>query len=116
VAKVLPILALVYLGLLIFALVDIVNIDRDRVQRLPKGAWIVIAIVPFVGPLLWIFLGRGSFGVTPESARRPAGRGPASPDDDPEFLARLQREREQQERIRQLEQRLAELDDDGTSE
>jgi hypothetical protein len=116
VAKVLPILALVYLGLLIFALVDIVNIDRNRVQRLPKGAWVVIALIPFVGPLLWIFLGRGSFGVTPESAQRPGAPARRSPDDDPEFLARLQRERDQQERIRQLEQRLEELDDDGKPE
>jgi hypothetical protein len=116
VAKVLPILALVYLGLLIFALVDIVNIDRRRVRHLPKGAWVVIALVPFAGPLLWIFLGRGSFG-EPEPPR-PVGSagGPAAPDDDPDFLNRLRREQEQQERIRRLEERLAELDDDGKQE
>jgi uncharacterized protein YigA (DUF484 family) len=36
-----------------------------------------------------------------------------APDDDPEFLNRLRRDRDQEARIRKLEQELAELDDNG---
>ena len=39
-----------------------------------------------------------------------------APDDDPTFLSGLRREEEQNERIRQLEQELSDLDDDPPAE
>lgn len=122
---ILPLLVpLILTGVMVFSIVDLVTIDNSRVKHLPKFAWIVLVVLlSIVGSLLWFFLGRerresrenGRYGPglrsSPGRARaRPAG--PVAPDDDPEFLQRLRREREQQERIRRLEERLSELGDD----
>jgi hypothetical protein len=91
----------------IYAIVDCILFERERVRGLPKGAWVPIVIVfPIIGALLWFLVGRGP---KPRAAG-PVRRGPA-PDDDPAFLERLARDRAQQEHIRKLEQQLAELDD-----
>jgi hypothetical protein len=91
----------------IYAIVDCILFERERVRGLPKGAWVPIVIVfPIIGALLWFLVGRGP---KPRAAG-PIRRGPA-PDDDPAFLERLARDRAQQEHIRKLEQQLAELDD-----
>lgn len=112
-AKVLvPILVL----LMIFAVVDIAVIERDRIRALPRGLWVAIAIVlPVVGPVLWFFVGRlrKGEGMAPSAAASaPRRLGPIAPDDDPDFLGRLHREQEQEERIRELEKKLNELRDD----
>ena len=107
---------LLAVGLTIFTVIDIALIDRSRVKGLPKLLWILICIVLVViGPVLWFLLGRerlidpsqagGSFGPRPR-------RGPVAPDDDPEFLGKLNRESAQEQRIRDLEERLREIDDD----
>lgn len=103
---------LIAIGLLVFSLIDVITIEESRVRAMPKWAWaILIVLVTIVGPLLWIFLGREPNPRSAEGGRRVKGL--AAPDDDPEFLSRLQRERAQQDRIRELEERLGELDDDG---
>jgi hypothetical protein len=110
---------LLAVGLTIFTVIDIALIDRSRVKGLPKLIWILICIVLVViGPVLWFLLGRerlidpsqagGSFGPRPR-------RGPVAPDDDPEFLGKLNRESAQEQRIRDLEERLREIDDDDKS-
>jgi hypothetical protein len=107
---------LIAVGLTIFTVIDIALIDRSRVKGLPKLLWILICIVLVViGPVLWFLLGRerlidasragGSFGPRPR-------RGPVAPDDDPEFLGKLNRESAQEQRIRDLEERLREIDED----
>jgi|SRR5687768_1742428 hypothetical protein len=107
---------LIAVGLTIFTVIDIALIDRSRVKGLPKLIWILICIVIVViGPVLWFLLGRerlidasqagGSFGPRPR-------RGPVAPDDDTEFLGKLGRETAQEKRIRDLEERLREIDDD----
>lgn len=120
-------ITLVLTGLMVFTIVDIITIDPGRVKHLPKPFWIVLAIITsIIGSLLWFLVGRerleprengryaGDPGGsrTPRAARQPTRRGPTAPDDDPEFLARIKREAEQQERIRQLEEKLRDLDDD----
>ncbi len=102
--------------LVIFAAVDIAVLERSRVRFLPKLAWIVLVVVlPIAGPVIWFIVGRGRPGdgysgvpTSPTSTRL----GPIAPDDDPDFLGRLHREQEQEERIRELEKRLNELGDD----
>lgn len=90
----------------VFAIVDLVLIDRSRVRAFPKVVWIVIIVaVPFVGALLWFVVGR-SWGRS-----RPEPR-VVAPDDDPAFLRNLKLQEDQDERIRRLEQELADLDDD----
>lgn len=92
--------------LLVAAIVDIVRIEPNRVRALPKPLWAVIAIgIVVIGPILWFALGREP--LQPRRAPKPV-----APDDDPEFLQRLAREKEQEQRIRDLEKKLSELDGD----
>jgi len=111
------IVPLIYTAFLVFTIVDVVTIDPGRVRHLPKFTWVILAIIlPLIGGLLWFWVGRepleprehGRY-VTPTVTRR---TGPGAPDDDPEFLHRLSREAAQEERIRQLEERLREIDGD----
>ena len=94
------------LALDVFAIVDVILTDRGRVRGVPKVVWVVIILfLPLLGVVLWFLVGKG---------RRPAEstRRVVAPDDDPVFLRNLRRDEEQDERIRLLEQQLAELDDD----
>lgn len=103
--------SLVALALALFAVVDIVILERDQVRHLPKPVWVALAIVlPVVGPLLWFLFGRMRPG------RERGSRPIVGPEDDPAFLARLQREEEAEQRIRELEQQLRDLDDDKPKE
>lgn len=98
----------VTIALMVAALVDLAMIERHRVRGLPRWAWIpVIVILVVIGPVLWFLVGHARQGSSGDPARRPL-----APDDDPAFLGSLGRDREQEERIRRLEQELAELDDD----
>lgn len=110
----LKVLAPIVILLMIFSVVDIAVIERDRVRFLPKPAWILLVVIlPIAGPVIWFIVGRGRPGESnsvPASA--PNRLGPIAPDDDPDFLGRLHREQEQEERIRELEKRLNELGDD----
>lgn len=103
-------ISLVVLAMTVLAIVDIVMIDSSRVRGIPKWAWVSIALfLPILGPLLWFFIGRERL------SKRNHGRypdRPVAPDDDPAFLGKLSRDKEQEQRIRDLEERLAELDDD----
>jgi hypothetical protein len=95
----------IVIGLYIFAIVDLILTDNSRVRALPKIAWGFVIILPVVGALLWLIFGK-------ERGDRGGQRRTIAPDDDPAFLANLRRDEEQDERIRRLEQELAELDDD----
>jgi hypothetical protein len=96
---------IIWAVLFIAALVDIIRIEPQRVRAAPKVVWILISVVPIVGPILWFTQGR-------ERLRHRTARASVAPDDDPEFLRRLASEKEQEQRIRDLEQQLSELDVD----
>ena len=105
-ARFLVILPFVVVALDVFAVVDVILTDVRRVRALNKVAWVIIIVVlPVIGAILWFFLGK---------ERQDRGGEPrqVAPDDDPNFLRNLRRDEEQDERIRRLEQELAELDDD----
>ncbi|CAN5237139.1 PLDc N-terminal domain-containing protein [soil metagenome] len=116
------IVPLILTAVMVFTIVDLITIDNSRVRGLPKFAWIILAVIlPIVGSIIWFMVGRepleqrsgGRYRDSPHSsAPRTVRRGPTAPDDDTEFLGKLSRETEQEKRIRQLEERLAELDDD----
>ena len=98
-------LAVATVVLTVYALVDAALFDRNRIRGLPRFAWILVVLfVPIIGPLLWIVVGRGRRNSVSRQARTMA------PDDDLEFLGRLGRDAEQEQRIRKLEEELAELD------
>lgn len=99
---------LVIIGLAVYALADIATSD-DRARRgLPRGAWFLIALVPIAGPVVWILTSRAQPAAGPggpAQGRRPGPGGPGprrpgpvAPDDDPDFLWRLDQERRRQQR------------------
>lgn len=103
------VVGLVIVALSIYAAIDSLLTDRSRVRGLPKALWvIVILLLPVIGAVLWFLVGKD------RGKGRPVLRQTA-PDDDPEFLRRLGSEKEQEERIRRLEQELADLDDDSSN-
>jgi len=106
---------LIYAAVTIYSIVDIVLIERYRVRALPKIVWaIIVIVIPIVGAVLWFLLGRQR--LSDAGTGGFVRRGPAAPDDDPDFLRKLSREQEQEERIRDLEERLRQIDDDKPKE
>lgn len=110
--RVLLILAVV--GLAVYALVDVWGSEEDERGGLPRWLWVLlIVLLPLLGPISWIVVrvsarrsgagpaaGPGPGGSRPKpprpGPRRPSG--PVAPDDDPEFLWRLEQEKRRQER------------------
>lgn len=105
----LPLLAV---GLAVYALVDLASSDEDERGGIPKGLWVVLIILlPFLGPIAWILVkrsasrsgarsrpaGRPGPGSAPGGARR-RRNAPVAPDDDPEFLWRLEQQQRRQAR------------------
>jgi Phospholipase_D-nuclease N-terminal len=106
--RVLP--ALIEFGLLIYALIDCIQTPDKAVRNLPRWGWLILIIlIPFIGPIAWLFAGRplrsGAAqrgGPWPTSGPGGSGgwggsggpaRGPAKgPDDDPDFLRGLGRD------------------------
>jgi hypothetical protein len=105
------VLLVIAIAFTIYTFVDVLLTDRSRVRAFPKALWsVVVLLLPVIGGLLWLFVGK---------ARRTAGSAtrPIAPDDDPGFLSTLNHDEiakraEQDERLRRLEQELADLDDD----
>ena len=112
---------LIVTGVMVYSIVDLITIDNSRVRHLPKITWVfVVILLSLIGSLLWFLVGReplekrrlGRYTETPYGTPASAT---VAPDDDTAFLGRLQREREQEERIRKLEERLKNLGDDDTA-
>jgi len=100
------VLAVAVVVFTIYAVVDCVLIERTRVRGLPKTVWVIVILFLLpAGGLLWFTIGR--------ARRSTAGRRfrDSAPDDDPEFLRTLGSDPEQLDRIRRLEQEIADLDD-----
>lgn len=112
------ILVLVLLAMTIYALIDCTKTDSTRMPaRISKPVWIVaIAILPIIGPLLWLGIktqkmlksdpniAGQDFTNKFRSRNNPKSNQALAPDDDPDFLSRL----EAQNRRRQYEQKKAE--------
>jgi hypothetical protein len=110
------IVLLLAVGVTIYALVDCWRSTDDEVRGLPRPAWILIVILfPPLGGAAYLLFGR-------QSPIAPVGR-VVAPDDDPEFLRKLdidrrraaaeerrreqrdRRDRERQEKQQRKEQR-----------
>jgi hypothetical protein len=141
------ILFLAALAVWLYCVLDAVSSDRTQIRRLPKGLWVAIVLLTFLaGALAWLAWGRprasaprrptlGSSGRTAWPARPGRteedappnglfGRGSSrpAPDDDPEFLAGLDRQAAQEhekllgsweEDLRRREEQLRQDGDDG---
>ena len=100
--RVLLILALVATAFWVYTIVDCAVQPPNRHRGVSKPVWILIVVlIPVLGGLLWLAVGRIRNSTI--AARR-------APDDDPEFLGSLGAISDQDERIRRLEEELAQLD------
>jgi hypothetical protein len=95
--------ALLIIGLVVYAVIDVLNSREEERIGLPKWAWIILILVfEGVGSVVWLVVSRM------QRARQAPSTGawgqPAAhssltaPDDDPEFLWRLDQKRRQAER------------------
>lgn len=107
-------LGIVAVGVIIYAFIECLMTPKHQVRAFPKTAWVlIILLVPLIGALLWLFLGRarsrrGGTGGAP-GGQPSAPRRPSSPDDDAAFLHQLDVQRQQQARKAELDRREAEL-------
>ena len=83
-SRALPLIILI--ALTVFAVIDAILTPRDQ---LPGKVWWVLGIVllPVVGPLAWLTVGRRARRGTGGTGGTP--RPPVAPDDDPDFLRGL---------------------------
>jgi hypothetical protein len=91
------ILVIAALALHVYVLIDLVRSPSAEVRLLPKWLWLLVWLLPIAGPLCYLLAGQprvepgqgggggGGGGIT----GGPRPRGPVAPDDDPEFLKRL---------------------------
>lgn len=79
----------------IYAFVDCLQTDGRLVRVLAKPVWLIVVLVPVLGPLVWFVAGRTDArgGGPPPRRPGPAARppGPRGPDDDPDFLRKLRK-------------------------
>jgi Phospholipase_D-nuclease N-terminal len=105
-------LAVAVVGLVVYTIIDVVRSEAEERYGIARALWILLIVVlPVVGSITWLVArqaarSRGAGGAggsggggsrrgpSPSGPRRPPG--PLAPDDDPEFLWRL----EQQQRRR----------------
>lgn len=118
-------LALASVALTIFALADCIQTSDDQVRGIPRWGWIILVVlVPWIGPITWLLVGKDRFlhsdepgpgrtsgggsgrgggpGMRPTGGRPSRRSGPMAPDEDPEFLRKLDEDirREKRERRR----------------
>lgn len=91
---------LAQLVLAVLALISCLSAEDEEIRALPRLVWVVvILLLPIVGPVAWYLAGRpraeaaaapGQPGARPTTTGR--GR-PTAPDDNPEFLRSLDKDR-----------------------
>lgn len=82
--RVLP--AIIAIGLLVYAVIDLFQTEPNRVTSLNRGVWLaIIVLVPIIGPILWLTLAKRDWQARPKPAAAP----PLPPDDNPEFLRQI---------------------------
>jgi hypothetical protein len=80
---------LLVLALTVYAAVDCIQTDEQRVRNLPKLVWVLLILLFWaLGAIAWFVAGRPQrHGPRPGPSRRPPP--PRGPDDDPDFLRNL---------------------------
>ncbi|WTW96754.1 PLD nuclease N-terminal domain-containing protein [Streptomycetaceae bacterium NBC_01309] len=101
-------------AVLVYAFIDCLTTDEQKVRNLPKLAWVfIVLLVPLVGAIGWFVAGR------PRRDRAAERRARfVAPDDDPEFLASLGKSNKEHEDMlkrweEDLKQHETELHDEG---
>lgn len=78
---------IVALALSVYTVFDVV-LSREIPRRVRFG-WVLVALLPFLGPFLWVQYGRPGGNPFRRGTPPPRPRGPRGPDDDPDFLRGL---------------------------
>jgi hypothetical protein len=104
--------ALLYIGLVVYALIDCLQTPPDEVYRFSRGQWLAaIGFIPVFGAFTWLLVSRPNrarHGRARPGPDRPDGYGwtaeglaqyPIGPDDDPEFMAGLGRAQRERKRL-----------------
>ncbi len=100
-------LAVAVLVIFVYGLVDVIRTDGRLTRGISKPAWIVVMIVlPVVGAILWLLIGRPRG----TSGQQQSRRHPTAPDDDPDFLRNLEARRRQQAEAERLKKLKDDLD------
>lgn len=97
-------LALFVIAVVVYAATDSYNASDEERRGLPRGLWLLlIVLLPGFGAVAWFLLSSAvrranatTGGTRPAPGARPHGTkpsGPVAPDDDPDFLWRLEQER-----------------------
>lgn len=87
----------------LYSLVDAAMSDGRRARGVGKPIWVVlIVILPVIGGVMWFLIGKGAM----------PGPAAVAPDDDPRFTGNRVSQREVDQRLKDLEQQLAELDEE----
>ncbi|MBT0767762.1 PLDc_N domain-containing protein [Kineosporia sp. J2-2] len=97
--------ALLYIGLVVYSVIDAVQTPADELYRLTRGQWVaVIILVPLFGAVCWLLASGPRRGRHEHAPGHPSGTGwaaqgmtqyPVGPDDDPDFIAGLARAQRQ---------------------
>lgn len=104
--------------LFVACLIDAIQTPTEQARNLPKWAWLLlIVLVPFAGPIAWLFAGRPRRLEAPASTPWPTRDFAAqprtiAPDDDPEFLHTLKKQNEHEALLRQWEEDLRRREED----
>lgn len=87
-------------GVIIYSFFDCLRSDPRDIRGIKRGPWIVvILLLPVIGGILWLTLGRPRY--APASSQPSRGKGP---DDDPNFLRQLDEKRRAEAAEAQLEE------------
>ena len=106
------VVVLVGLGLLVYGVLSVLTTPEEQVQHLPKPAWLLVLLLPLVGPLAWLLAGRaaGAARSRPHGGSGAGRRHPVSPPDDDEAFLRGLRLRVEEQRRRAERERRAQGD------
>jgi len=78
--------------LMVYAWIEIALSDSRQVRQLPRWAWALMVFIPLFGPVCWLAFGRPNGSDVPQATPRPRRR-IVAPDDDPDFLRSLRKQR-----------------------
>lgn len=90
---------LLLIGLVVYCVIDIVRSEDDERLGVHPALWVLLVVLfPLIGGVVWLAVSRTRrANARPQEAAGHATTGPVAPDDDPEFLWRLEQERRRRE-------------------